>query len=88
MSSVSWGTGMLVLSVRVTLADSCSSSTLRASSTGTWVNRLVTSKLTRQSRASSSMTLTLSTNAEEFFTECGVLPARGVRILASSLARL
>ena len=79
---------MLVLSVRVSSADSRSSSTLRASSTGTWVNILVKSKLTRRSRASSSMTLTLSTNAEEFFTEGGVLPARRVRILTSFFSKV
>ena len=77
MSSVSWGTGMLVLSIRVLSAERCSSSTLSASSTGTWVNRVVRSKLTRRSSASSSMLLTLSTNAEEFFAECGVSLARG-----------
>ena len=45
------------------------------------MNRLVTSKLTRQSTASSSMLPTLSTNAEEFFTDCGAFPARGVRMV-------
>ena len=73
---------------QIVSADSRSSSTWRVSSTGTWVNRLVTLKLTKRSRASSFMTLILSTNAEEFFTECGVLPVRAVRILISSSARL
>lgn len=60
VGSCRWVIGMLVHSIRVSSTDSHASSTLRASSTGIWVNRLVMSKLICQSCDHSSIILSLS----------------------------
>ena len=60
--------------------------TSKASSTGTLVKRLTTSKLTRTSLFRMVVRLMHSTKADESFTYESVVPLRGFRILTSSLA--
>ena len=78
---------MAVLSLRDSSCSSLSLMMTRASRTGTWVKRLFTSKLTRQSLLSIFTDDIFSTKCAEFFTKELVPPESGVRILESSLAR-
>ena len=54
---------------------------------GTWVKRLVTSKLTSWSSGASLNPRILSVKAVEFFIVCSVRPASGAKICDSSFAR-
>ena len=88
MSSTSCGTGMLVLSTRVGSLVRLALTTFSASSIGTCVNRLVTSKLIIRSSGPVQSSRSHSTNLVEFIIVYLVCPDRGVRILARSLASL
>ena len=61
--------------------------TWRASSNGTLVNRLTTSKLTKQSSSSRGICWMHSTKSAEFRTWEAVLLDSGARVLASFLAK-
>ena len=77
MSSTSCGTGMLVLFTKVRSLFSLTFTTSSASSIGTCLNRLVTSKLTRRSSGSVWASCSRSTNLVEFITVYLVCPNRG-----------
>lgn len=81
-------TGMLVLSTEDWSLVSCLSTNLRASSVGTWVKSLVTSKLTSLSSGVICISWILSARTVEFFTVCCMHPVRRVKIHDSSFARL
>ena len=81
-------TGMAVRSSRVSSWVRRVEITCSASSMGTFVNKLVTSKLIRVSSWCRSMFLTMSAKCEEFFTNASVLPARGARMMTPDLTRV
>ena len=79
--------GIVVRSTSVGSSQRRYAITWRASSNGTVVNRLTTSKLTKQSSSSRGVCWMRSTKSAEFQTWEAVLPDSGARMLASFLAK-
>ena len=86
MREQSSSAGIVVLSASVGSSRRRCAITWRASSNGTLVNRLTTSKLTRQSSSSRGVCWMRSTEST-FLTWEVVFPTSGARMLASFLAK-